>query len=83
MRTHQQLLAEIKMREELGLPRIELTAEERARAFGDTTERDPYAYDKMLVERLQQGLPMSVADKRRAEQFLRESNSLLQFQSLQ
>jgi hypothetical protein len=85
MRTHQQLLAEIKMREELGLPRIELTVEERVRAFGDATwaDRDPYAYEKGLVERMQQGLPMSIADKRRAKQFLRESNSLLQSQSLQ
>jgi len=81
VRTHQQLLAEIKMRKELGLPRIELTAEERVEQFGDTAwvDRDPYAYEKGLVERMQQGLPMSIADKRRAKQFLRESNSLLQF----
>ena len=85
MRTHQQLLAEIKMREEFGLPRIELTAEERARAFGDASlaDRDPYAYEKGLVERMQQGLPMSVADKRRAKQFIKQSNSVLEFQSLQ
>jgi hypothetical protein len=81
VRTHQQLLAEIKMRKELGLPRIELTEEERVEQFGDTAwgDRDPYAYEKGLVERMQHGLPMSIADKRRAKQFLRESNSLLQF----
>lgn len=71
MRTHQQMLAEIQMRKELGLPRIELTAEERARAFGDTTERDPYAFEKMLVERMQSGLPMSIAYKRMAKQYLK------------
>ena len=73
MRTHQQLLAEIQMRKEQGLPRIELTAEERVEQFGDTTwaGRDPYAYEKGLVNRMQAGLPMSIADKRRAKQYLR------------
>ena len=73
MRTHQQLLAEIKMRKEQGLPRIELTAEERVEQFGDTAwaDRDPYAYEKGLVERMEQGLPMSIADKRRAKQYLK------------
>ena len=79
MRTHQQLLAEIKMRKEQGLPRIELTPEERVEQFGDTTwaDRDPYAYEKGLVERMQQGLPMSIADKRRAKKYLKQSNSVL------
>ena len=73
MRTHQQLLNEIKMRKELGLPRIELTDEERAEQFGDTSwaDRDPYAYEKGLVERMQAGLPMSIADKRRSKQYLK------------
>ena len=35
MRTHQQLIEEIAFRKEHGLPRIELTPEERVRAFGD------------------------------------------------
>ena len=35
MRTHQQLLYEIEIRKALDLPRIELTEEERQRAFGD------------------------------------------------
>ena len=79
MRTHQQLLAEIKMRKEQGLPRIELTPEERAEQFGDPTwaDRDPHAYEKGLVERMQQGLPMSIADKRRAKKYLKQSNSVL------
>ena len=34
MRTNDQLLADLKASKELGLP-FELTAEERARAFGD------------------------------------------------
>lgn len=79
MRTHQQLLAEIRMRKEQGLPRIELTEEERVEQFGDTAwgDRDPYAYEKGLVERMQEGLPMSIADKRRAKQYLKQSNSVL------
>jgi hypothetical protein len=73
VRTHQQLLAEIQMRKELGLPRIELTAEERVEQFGDTTwaDRDPHGYEKGLVNRMQAGLPMSIADKRRAKQYLK------------
>lgn len=71
MRTHQELLAEIKLRKELGLPRIELTEEERRAAFGDTTKRDPYALEKAMVERLQSGLPMSIASRRMAKQFLK------------
>jgi len=73
VRTHQQLLAEIQMRKELGLPRIELTAEERVEQFGDTTwvDRDPHGYEMGLVKRMQAGLPMSIADKRRAKQYLK------------
>ena len=75
MRTHQELLREIEVRKALGLPRIELTEEERARAFGDPAlaERDPHEYDRHLVQRLQAGLPMSQQDKRRARRFMREA----------
>lgn len=73
MRTYQQLLDEIELRKALGLPRIQLTEAERARAFGDQdwADRDPFAREKMLVERLQAGLPMSHADKKLAKQFLK------------
>ena len=75
MRTHQEMMAEIELRKALGLPRIELTPQERARAFGDAEwpERDLDSYDKMLAQRLTDGLPMSQADKRRARQFMRAS----------
>ena len=76
MRTHQQLLAEIQIRKVLGLPRIELTPEERTAAFGDTAKRDPYAYEKSLVERLQSGLPMSISAKRMAKQFLKTQKDI-------
>lgn len=75
MRTHQQLLEEIAFRKELGLPRIELTQEERVRAFGDVslTQRDPDSRNKDLVKRLLAGLPMSAADKKAAKQYLRRT----------
>lgn len=73
MRTHQQLMDEIEFRKALGLPRIQLTEAERARAFGDAdwAGRDPFARGKVLVERLQAGLPMSLADKKLAKQYLK------------
>jgi hypothetical protein len=71
MRTIQQLRAEIEMRKALGMPRIELTEEERVESFGDTQERDQDANVKMLVERFKQGLPLSVDDKRRVRKFMR------------
>lgn len=75
MRTHQQLLDEIALRKALGLPRIELTREEREAAFGDPNwaKRDPDAYEKTLVQRLKDGLPMTADDKRRARRFIRET----------
>ena len=72
MRTIQQLRAEIEVRKTLGLPRIELTEQERVEAFGDTQERDQNANIKMLVERFKQGLPLSVHDKRMARKFIKE-----------
>lgn len=73
MRTHQQLIEEIAFRKERGLPRIELTQEERARAFGDEAliNKDPDARNKHLVERLLAGLPLSIADKKVAKQYLK------------
>lgn len=73
MRTHQQLIEEIAFRKEHGLPRIELTPEERARAFGDESliNKDPDARNKYLVERLLTGLPLSIADKKVAKQYLK------------
>jgi hypothetical protein len=72
MRTIQQLRAEIEVRKALGLPRIELTEEERVEAFGDTQERDQNANVKMLVERFKQGLPLSVHDKRMVRKYIKE-----------
>ena len=72
MRTIQQLRAEIEVRKALGLPRIELTEQERVEAFGDTQERDQNANVKMLVERFKQGLPLSVHDKRMARKYIKE-----------
>jgi len=71
MRTIQQLRAEIEVRKTLGLPRIELTEQERVEAFGDTQERDQDANVKMLAERFKQGLPLSVHDKRQVRKFFK------------
>ena len=77
MRTHQEMLEEIRLRRRLGLPRIELTPEERRAAFGDpnlsTATRDPHAHDRHLVQRLQEGLYLSPEDRRRAKRFLKET----------
>lgn len=78
MRSYEQLLEEIKFRKEHGLPRIELTREERVAAFGDT--RTPPDYDAYLADRLRQGLVMSLADKRRARAWIREQNKVLDTQ---
>ena len=71
MRSIQQLRAEIEVRKALGLPRIELSEQERVEAFGDTQERDQDANVKMLAERFKQGLPLSVHDKRQVRKFFK------------
>lgn len=71
MRTHAELLKEISLRGMLGLPRIELTAEERTRAFGDAAWKQKDNYDVYLAQRYVSGLPMSKADKSRACKYLK------------
>jgi hypothetical protein len=74
MRTHEQLISEIKFRKENNLPRIELTPEERARAFGDVvwsqTNRNQSRLETM-VERYNKGVPLSLSDKKEVRQYLR------------
>lgn len=74
MRTHQQLLDEIEIRKALGLPRIQLTEEERRRSYGDPALAHKYETRREvdLVRRLQQGLPMSRQDKRDARRYMQE-----------
>jgi len=73
LRTYDELKAEIKLREELGLPRIELTSEERARAFGDADwpNRDKNARINVMCKRYQDGLPLSKSDIKEVKRFLR------------
>ena len=73
MRTYDELVKEMKMRRALGLPRIELTPEEKARAFGDTelSKRDPDARIKLMVERYKQGLKLSKSDLKEVKQYLK------------
>lgn len=71
MRSHQELLDEIALRKALGLPRIELTPEERSRAFGDPSLKRDYCYDRECAERLRAGLPLSIDARRRARRYLR------------
>ena len=75
MRTETELRAEMAMRKALGLPKITLTTEERIRAFGDRSfaEKDPYAYEKRLADRLQKGLPLTFADKKIARKYIKET----------
>jgi hypothetical protein len=71
MRSHQELLDEIALRKALGLPRIELTQEERSRAFGDPSLKRDDNYDGYLAERYKAGLALSVADRRRAKRYIK------------
>lgn len=75
MRTHQQLMDEIALRKALGLPRIELTEEERAVEFGDASlaeRKRTDSFDRYLAERLAAGLPLSIEYKRRARRYTRQ-----------
>jgi hypothetical protein len=73
LRTYDELKAEIKLRKELGLSRIELTSEERARAFGDADwpNRDKNARINVMCKRYQDGLPLSKSDIKEVKRFLR------------
>lgn len=74
MRTHEQMIAEIAYRKAHGLPRIELTAEERAMQFGDATlaqKNKDQLRDAHLVERLKAGLYLSNDDKKRARRYMK------------
>jgi len=74
MRSHTELIREISIRKALGLPRIELTPEEKARAYGDPKPRDLSEHDRFLAARYRQGLPMSHQDRARAKRFIRETS---------
>ena len=54
MRSYEQLLEEIKFRKEHGLPRIELTREERVAAFGDTRTPPDYEDNRFCSTQYQQ-----------------------------
>ena len=75
MRTHEELIAEIKFRKENNLPRIELTSEEKARAFGDITWSQSNRRSERLdgmVERYKLGLPLSKSDIKEVKRYLRQ-----------
>jgi hypothetical protein len=73
LRTYDELKAEMELRRVLGLPRIELTAEEKARAFGDVewSKRNPNARIETMCQRYQDGLPLSKSDVKEVKRFLR------------
>ena len=73
MRTHEQLIAEIQYRKENNLPRIELTAEERAKAFGDAQwpNRDTTTRIKEMCLRYKTGLALSKSDIKEVKKFLK------------
>lgn len=75
MRSHSELLAEIALRAQFNLPRIELTQEEKARAFGDTSWSAKDSQEQFLADRYAQGLPMSKSDKTRARKFLKQQQA--------
>jgi len=72
MRTNDQLLADLKASKELGLPFV-LTAEEKARAFGDAEwpNRDTTARIKEMCLRYKAGLTLSKSDIKEVKKHLR------------
>ena len=72
MRTNDQLLADLKASKELGLP-FELTAEERARAFGDADwpNRDKTSRIVEMCNRYKQGLALSKSDIKEVKKHLK------------
>lgn len=76
MRTVEQLKAEIEIRKQLGLPRIELTPEERARAFGDVdySNRDRDDRLKTMVVRYNNGLSLSKSDIKEVKKYLKQAS---------
>jgi hypothetical protein len=72
MRTHDQLLADLKVSKKLGLP-FELTAEERARAFGDGEwpKRDMTIRIKEMCVRYKAGLALSKSDIKEVKKHLK------------
>lgn len=79
MRTIEQLKAEIEIRKQLGLPRIELTPEERARAFGDVdySNRDRDDRLKTMVVRYNNGLSLSKSDIKEVKKYLKQASSTI------
>ena len=71
MRTLQQMRVEIEVRRALGMPRIELTEQERIEAFGEINLADHDALSNALIARFQQDLPLSIQDKRKARKLLK------------
>ena len=73
MRTYDELLADLKLSKELGVP-FELTPEEKARAFGDVeySMRDTTARIKEMCLRYKTGLALSKSDIKEVKKYLKE-----------
>ena len=73
MRTYDQLLEELKLCKQLGT-RLELTPEEKARAFGDVeySMRDTTARIKGMCLRYKAGLALSKSDIKEVKKYLKE-----------
>lgn len=73
MRTYDELKAEMELRKILGLPRIELTPEEKARAFGDVewSKRNPNARIEEMCRRYKEGLSLSKSDAKEVRKYLK------------
>ena len=74
MRTYDQLITEIQLRKIMGLPRIELTAEERARSFGDVNlkNRDRNTRIQEMIYRFKNGLKLSKSDTKEVKKYLKD-----------
>ena len=72
MRNYDQLLADLKLSKELGLP-FELTPKEKAKAFGDVeySMRDTTARITEMCKRYKEGLALSKSDIKEVKKHLR------------
>lgn len=73
MRTYDELLADLKLSKELGVP-FELTPEEKAKAFGDVeySMRDTTERIKEMCRRYKAGSALSKSDIKEVKKFLKE-----------
>lgn len=81
MRPYEEIVAQSKACRAAGIPMPSLTAEEKARAFGDPSCSGEYGaqrqreYEDACIARMEAGLPMSKSALKDARRWKRERNA--------